>query len=335
MTGEIPTELGSLYNLYSLWLNDNQLTGEIPAELGNLSNLRWLRLDSNRLTGEIPTELGNLSNLQELKLMDLRGNELTGEIPTELGNLSNLQELHLSANQLTGEIPTELGNLSNLQGLELSRNQLTGKIPTELGNLSNLRYLLLYRNQLTGEIPTELGYLPNLQHLFLSWNQLTGCIPEGLRDVPTNDLRQLGLPYCSASSPGAPTINAVTPGEESLAISWSSPSSDGSAITAYDLRYIETSDDETTDSNWTVVQDLWTTGCGALQYTLAGLNSGTEYDLQVRAVKSEGDGPWSASATGTPRGAGDCASGGAVSDPANNPGLVSDCATLLGSLGHY
>ena len=32
MTGEIPTELGSLSNLTVLALSSNQLTGEIPAE---------------------------------------------------------------------------------------------------------------------------------------------------------------------------------------------------------------------------------------------------------------------------------------------------------------
>ena len=42
MTGDIPTELGSLSNLETLDLSGNQLTGDIPAELGNLSNLeRW------------------------------------------------------------------------------------------------------------------------------------------------------------------------------------------------------------------------------------------------------------------------------------------------------
>ena len=40
MTGEIPTELGSLSNLTGRCdLGENQLTGEIPTELGNLSNL--------------------------------------------------------------------------------------------------------------------------------------------------------------------------------------------------------------------------------------------------------------------------------------------------------
>ena len=54
-------------------------------------------------------------------------------------------------------------------------------------------------------------------------------------------------------------------GNESLGIdlSWNAPASNGfSAITAYDLRYIETSSDETDDSNWSVVDDVWTTGGG-------------------------------------------------------------------------
>ena len=34
--------MGSLSNLEQLWLNDNQLTGDIPTELGSLSNLERL-----------------------------------------------------------------------------------------------------------------------------------------------------------------------------------------------------------------------------------------------------------------------------------------------------
>ena len=50
-----------------LVLDWNGLTGEIPTELGSLSNLELLALsNSNRLTGEIPTELGNLSDLETL-----------------------------------------------------------------------------------------------------------------------------------------------------------------------------------------------------------------------------------------------------------------------------
>ena len=144
--------------------------------------------------------MGDLSNLTELYLAR---NQLTGEIPAELGGLSNLRGLYLDRNQLTGEIPAELGDLSNLRVLGLNSNQLTGEIPAELGNLTNLTRLSLNSNQLTGEIPAELGSLSNLGWLRLNDNQLTGCIPAGLRDVPDNDLDELGLADCASGGDAA------------------------------------------------------------------------------------------------------------------------------------
>ena len=102
------------------------------------------------------------------------------------------------------------------------------------------------------------------------------------------------------SRPGAPTITTpVTAGADSLTVAWSAPVDDGGpAITAYDLRYIQTSADETVDANWTLVEDVWM-GSGPLNYIITGLTRGTQYDVQVRAVSADGDGPWSATATGT------------------------------------
>ena len=188
LTGVIPTELGSLTNLSRLILHTNELTGEIPKELGGLSNLSLLRIDENMLTGEIPAELGDLSNLTDIELW---GNELSGEIPTELGNLPNLRVLTLWGNQLTGEIPVELGNLTNLRWLWLHENQLDGGIPPELGGLSNLDILLLNSNQLTGEVPPALGHINNLERLNLSQNRLSGTIPAELGNY--SYLRELNL----------------------------------------------------------------------------------------------------------------------------------------------
>ena len=130
---------------------------------------------------------------------------------------------------------------------------------------------------------------------------------------------------------GAPSIDSVTEGVNSLSMLWSAPAGDGgSPITAYDLRYIETSADETVDPNWTVVDDVWTSGADALSHELTGLRAGTQYDIQVRALNSTGDGPWSTTVTGTPTIAETpCSTGGAVPDPNNNPALVADCDTLL------
>ena len=297
LSGPVPSWLGSLTNLEVLTLDENQLTGTIPAELGNLSNLQGLVLWRNQLTGTIPAELGNLSNLRALLL---RGNQLTGPIPAELGNLSNLQRLTLRGNQLSGPIPAELGNLSNLQWLYLSENQLSGPIPAELGNLSNLQVLYLLGNQLTGTIPTEMGSLAKLEELFLSGNQLTGCIPVGIAAVANNDLNQLGLPFC-AGALGPPTISSITPGVASISVTWAAPSmASGVTIIAYGLRYIESAASDKSDANWTMVDNAWTTGSGALSYQISGLTSGTQYDVQVRAVTAAGDGLWSVAAAVTP-----------------------------------
>ncbi len=106
----------------------------------------------------------------------------------------------------------------------------------------------------------------------------------------------LALGYASAqSTPAAPTIDSVTSGDTTLTVAWTAPAGE-TGITAYDVRHIETSADETMDSNWTEVDDAWTSG--TLEYTITGLTNGTEYDVQVRAVNSNGDGTWSDTKTG-------------------------------------
>ena len=206
LSGEIPRELAGLSNLQRLDLGFNHLNGEIPPGLGRLSNLALLRLASNQLAGPITEELANLTSLETL---DLTNNQLTGQIPAWLEDLYNLDALYLSRNQFTESIPAELGRLNNLRELILSRNQLTGEIPTELGNLSNLQVLMLRYNRLTGPIPTELADLPVLRILLIEGNQLTGCVPEGLREVESNDLGVLGLPFCDVLLSGL----AIDPGE--------------------------------------------------------------------------------------------------------------------------
>ena len=115
------------------------------------------------------------------------------------GTPQRVTGLILSGYGLSGSIPPELGGLTGLEYLDLRRNRLSGEIPRELGGLTNLRLLDLGRNGLTGEIPAHLGGLPNLQSLWLQGNQLTGCIPAGLRDVPDNDLDELGLADCASA----------------------------------------------------------------------------------------------------------------------------------------
>ena len=98
----------------------------------------------------------------------------------------------------------------------------------------------------------------------------------------------VALRYAIAqTTPAAPTIDSVTPGDTSLTVAWTAPAGE-TGIIAYDVRHIETSADETDDANWTEMDNAWTSG--ALQYTITMLTNGTQYDVQVRAVNSNGDG---------------------------------------------
>ena len=103
------------------------------------------------------------------------------------------------------------------------------------------------------------------------------------------------------TAPGAPAVDPLIAGETWVGVTWTAPTETGGAsITTYDLRHIEASADKSVDSNWTVVEDVWTTGSGDLAYVLTGLTNGTAYDVQVLAVNSAGDGAWSSTVSATP-----------------------------------
>ena len=123
-----------------------------------------------------------------------------------------------------------------------------------------------------------------------------------MRTVTTTDGAWSGTSTGTPQIPG-PAITSVITGDEALTVVWTAPAvAATTAIDAYDLRYIKTSEDEAVDANWTVVEKFWTSG--SLYGVLAGLTNGTGYDVQVRAA-ADPDGAWSATATGTPAEHGD------------------------------
>lgn len=82
LSGTIPSTIGQLTSLTSLYLGDNELIGTIPSTIGQLSlNLFALSLSNNQLSGTIPQTIGQLSSLSFLGLND---NRLTGIVTFSL-----------------------------------------------------------------------------------------------------------------------------------------------------------------------------------------------------------------------------------------------------------
>ena len=83
-------------------------------------------------------------------------------------------------------------------------------------------------------------------------------------------------------APGAPVVMAE--GSDSLKVSWSEPENRGPEITDYEVRYREGGEAGYSDGGHE--------GTG-LEVRLSGLEEGTVYEVQVRAVNQEGMSAWS------------------------------------------
>ena len=104
-----------------------------------------------------------------------------------------------------------------------------------------------------------------------------------------------------ATTPGKPSMGAVTNGDEQVTATWSAPTdTGGSAITDYDVRYC-VSDEKSPAAcvgDWTIWKASQTST--ALSATITGLTNGTEYLLAARAANVAGEGSWSSHTWGDP-----------------------------------
>jgi len=112
-------------------------------------------------------------------------------------------------------------------------------------------------------------------------------------------------PYSAAASetplgkPAKPATPTLTPGNASLVVMWKAPADNGAAITSYDVAHCVSAADCSLDGDWTAPTSI-TGDPLPTTHTIPSLNNGTQYKVRVRAVNSQGAGPWSSSASGTP-----------------------------------
>ena len=106
-------------------------------------------------------------------------------------------------------------------------------------------------------------------------------------------------------APDAPSAPTVAVWNKELRVSWTEPTTNGSAITDYDVQYraCTKSADLTCATNPT--WGAWTEWNAAdtsitLSATITGLTNDTAYQVEVQATNSVGDSTWSASTKATP-----------------------------------
>lgn len=183
ITGSIPSTLGMLPNLVTLFASNNQLTGPIPSFSGNLDMLQALSFANNQFTGNLDNFFSEDGPFLQLITVDFGNNKLNGTIPTTIGKFTSMTDLILKQNQLHGTIPLEIGTMIELDTLSLHSNNLKGKIPETIGMLENIIFLELGSNGLTGPVPGELHLLRKARVIVLGPNKLTGAVPPTLSSL--------------------------------------------------------------------------------------------------------------------------------------------------------
>jgi Leucine-rich repeat (LRR) protein len=76
LSGTLPTEIGNLLKMVTMYWHNNAMTGPLPSQLGKLSKLEQLQLNDNKFTGSIPTEIGTMINMLVLDLSKSESSEL-------------------------------------------------------------------------------------------------------------------------------------------------------------------------------------------------------------------------------------------------------------------
>ena len=335
LSGPVPPELGALEDLTgSLLLDNNQLGGPIPEELGNLRNAWAISLAGNALSGDIPPALGSLDRVRELRLHD---NDLAGPVPPELDQLENLLELSLRGNTLTGCIPGGLQDVPNndLDQLGLGycaavslahggpRNapgeagRVTEGSPASLiivaepaqdtafdltVTISGGEAFGVARGNRTVTIPsgtTETTLSVNTQNDDVEEpdGAFTATILAGTGFALMTSRSTASIIIDDDEGPSAPTIDSLTAGDSVLTVAWNAPTGGSESISEYHIRYRPAPP----APGWQTWKRISHEPGDVLQRDVTGLTNRVEYDVQVRAVTTDGDGTWSEAAKGTPR----------------------------------
>ena len=252
-----------------------------------MTNLQYLTLWRNELSVPIPAALVVVAERGAMeRFYVLTGGtnwtDDTDWLSTEplsawhgvtTGADGRVTRLSLPGNELSGTIPAALEWLEKLEQLNLSGNgDLTGEIPDGLRDLSNLDSLNVSGTNVCA--PRDAVFQAWLETIDFQGAVCSPPRPPG--GGGGGGFGGGGTPRTSV--PGAVRNLTAAGGVGQVVLSWDAPSSDGGEeITDYEYRingsgpWISTGSTETT-------------------YTVTGLDNGTAYTFEVRAVNRVGKG---------------------------------------------
>ncbi|CAN0438199.1 unnamed protein product, partial [Ectocarpus sp. 12 AP-2014] len=107
-SGNIPSELGAMRNLESLWLCDNQLSGKecvntVLPLFQYVSPPTYFGTDVSAQPPWLDACSRTYETSPNFPLAGLR--HCSGHVPASLGQLTSLQRIELDGNRLVGEYP--------------------------------------------------------------------------------------------------------------------------------------------------------------------------------------------------------------------------------------
>jgi hypothetical protein len=190
-------------------------------------------------------------------------------------------------------IPTNLGATS----YQNSQVPLTWSAPTDDGGSAISNYRIQYN--MTGSAPWNEFYtgssatsytIPYLTNGVTYYFQVAAANGYCAGDGPNSGLYSSSTTATPATTPSQVTGVTTTSGPNvgEIYVSWSQPYNGGATINSYNLQYSISG-----TGNWTIH-----TGIGSTNYTITGLPNSTTFDIQVAAVNTPGQGPYSNIVTG-------------------------------------